>query len=101
MNKSQELGGIFGVCVGDALGMSVEFRPRSQPNEISIKDIVEQLEIIHQVSPIIHAHPRSQMSRGFYVFMVIELLRGSLPQTTYEKMKKTSASAYSKAPFEA
>jgi ADP-ribosylglycohydrolase len=40
MNKSQVLGGIFGVCIGDSLGVPVEFKPRSQLKENPVKDML-------------------------------------------------------------
>jgi ADP-ribosyl-[dinitrogen reductase] hydrolase len=43
----------------------------------------ELIELVHQVSCITHAHPRSQISCGIYISIAVSLLEGKEPSQAY------------------
>ncbi len=59
----------------------------------------KKFEIIHQVSSITHAHPRSQMACGIYIQLAINLLKGDKPKLAYQRMKATIVDFYRKEPY--
>jgi ADP-ribosyl-[dinitrogen reductase] hydrolase len=59
----------------------------------------KKFEIIHQVSCLTHAHPRSQMACSIYIQMAINLLKGDTPKIAYEKMKNTIIDYYVNEPY--
>ncbi|WKT83084.1 MULTISPECIES: ADP-ribosylglycohydrolase family protein [unclassified Thermosynechococcus] len=48
------------------------------------RDQQRLLEEVHQVCGITHAHPRSQLACGIYVFFAIQLQQGMAPMRAYE-----------------
>ncbi len=74
---------------------------RILPIAFYIKDmeIEERFDIIHQVSSITHAHPRSLISCGIYIEMAINLLRGLSRRKAYKKTVKTINEYYKKDPY--
>ena len=59
----------------------------------------KKIEIIHQVSSITHAHPRSQIACGIYIQLAINLLKGDKPELAYQTMKATISDFYRKEPY--
>lgn len=59
----------------------------------------KKFEIIHQVSSITHAHPRSQIACGIYIQLAINLLKGDEPELAYQSMKATISDFYKKEPY--
>jgi len=59
----------------------------------------KKFEIIHQVSSITHAHPRSQMACAIYIQLAINLLKGDEPKLAYQSMKATISDFYRKDPY--
>ncbi|AXY68568.1 ADP-ribosylglycohydrolase family protein [Thermosynechococcus sichuanensis E542] len=59
------------------------------------------LEEVHQVCGITHAHPRSQLACGFYVFFAIQLQQGMTPMRAYEATIHWANTAYHHDPFAA
>jgi len=59
----------------------------------------EKFEIIHQVSALTHAHPKSLISCGIYVDMAINLLKGHNINEAYKQTIKTINEYYKKSPY--
>ncbi len=62
-------------------------------------EINKRFEIVHQISSITHAHPRSQVACGIYIQMCINLLKGSNPRISYVEMKRKIFEYYRMEPF--
>ncbi len=58
-----------------------------------------RFEIVHQVSAITHAHPRSQIACGIYIQMCINLLKGDNPRISYVEMKRKISEYYKMEPY--
>lgn len=59
----------------------------------------EKFEIIHQVSALTHAHPKSLISCGIYVDMAINLLKGNNMREAYKKTIETTNEYYKKTSY--
>jgi ADP-ribosylglycohydrolase len=55
--------------------------------------------IVHDVSSITHAHPRSQLACGIYIQTALNLLEGHDPLRSYALMCQESLSRYSHRPY--
>jgi ADP-ribosylglycohydrolase len=58
----------------------------------------EHLEIVHRISSITHAHPRSQLACGIYVLFALLLLEGQEPAAAYKLVREKIPAAYDRAP---
>lgn len=62
-------------------------------------DQEERFKIIHEVSSITHAHPRSLIACSIYIHVAINLLKGDNKIKAYENMKGIILDFYRKAPY--
>jgi ADP-ribosylglycohydrolase len=58
-----------------------------------------KFSLVHDVSALTHAHPRSQMACAIYVQMAIHLLHGASPRMAYEAMKRDIPAYYDSEPY--
>jgi len=63
-------------------------------------DLEKRFELVHKVSSITHAHPRSKMACGFYVTLSMELLKGKKPLCAYDETICIFEDYYQKEPFQ-
>ncbi len=61
--------------------------------------IEDRMKIVHEVSSITHAHPRSLIACGFFVDLGINILRGMSREAAYHRTTKFIQEYYSFAPF--
>lgn len=66
---------------------------------MNVSDDQRKWEMIHEVSAVTHAHPRSLIGCAIYIEMALQLLRGETPRSAYEKMKGVISQAYAKSPY--
>jgi ADP-ribosyl-[dinitrogen reductase] hydrolase len=65
-----------------------------------LPDPDEKFSIIHEVSSLTHAHPRSQTACGIYIEIALNLLEGSSLKRAYELMKAAVKEYYRhKSPY--
>lgn len=62
-------------------------------------DINKRLEIIHQVSSLTHAHPKSLIACVIYIEFAISLLHSNNKERTYFLIQKVIPKLYSNEPY--
>jgi ADP-ribosylglycohydrolase len=64
-----------------------------------IQDTPTRFGMIHDVSAITHAHPRSQVACGIYIQYALHLLNGATPRDAYEQTQRDILDYYREAPY--
>jgi len=62
-------------------------------------DADTRFKMIHEVSAITHAHPRSLITCGIYVTFALALLRGLGPRGAYDRTREETIHRYRQEPF--
>lgn len=59
----------------------------------------QKYALIHAVSALTHAHPRSQLACAIYVEIALRLLQGDSPQTAWKAVQQTIPAYYQHDPY--
>ncbi len=59
----------------------------------------QKYSLIHDVSALTHAHPRSQIACSIYIDMALHLLDGASPRMAYETIKRDISAYYQHDPY--
>jgi len=104
--------GILGLAVGDALGVPVEFSSRAALDNSPVTSMIafylrahhgrvltdEGVEIIHNISSLTHAHPRSLVACVAYCTIAENILKGFRLDYAIEDGLKQTAKYYRDKP---
>lgn len=80
-------------------GSLMRILPAAYYAYFKLDSLDERLNIIHEVSMITHAHPRSLIGCGIYSLIVWNILDGMDKLEAYHKAVSTAERFYSKKPF--